>query len=80
MPWLPPDAGVPEAGALEGGPVESLLDLASAHPSGLRVAALTSSPLNTEILEPTRVAEAISAANAPPLSDALRVRVEELLP
>jgi pilus assembly protein CpaE len=47
---------------LEGGPVETLTDLASAHPSGLRVVALTSSPLNTEILEPTRVADAISVA------------------
>ncbi len=47
---------------LEGGPVETLTDLASAHPSGLRVVSLTSSPLNTEILEPTRVADAISVA------------------
>jgi MinD-like ATPase involved in chromosome partitioning or flagellar assembly len=47
---------------LEGGPVETLLDLASAHPSGLRVVALTSSPLHTEILEPERVADAINIA------------------
>jgi pilus assembly protein CpaE len=47
---------------LEGGPVESLSDLAAAHPSDLRVVALTSSPLNTEILEPARVADAIYAA------------------
>ena len=47
---------------LEGGPVETLIDLASAHPSGLRVVSLTSSPLHTEILEPTRVADAISVA------------------
>lgn len=47
---------------LEGGPAESLIDLAAAHPSGLRVVALTSSPLNTEILEPERVADAIAAA------------------
>jgi Flp pilus assembly CpaE family ATPase len=47
---------------LEGGPVETLTDLAAAHPSGLRVVSLTSSPLNTEILEPTRVADAISVA------------------
>lgn len=47
---------------LEGGPSESLIDLAAAHPSGLRVAALTSSPLTTDILEPTRVADAIAAA------------------
>ena len=48
--------------ALEGGPVETLGDLASAHPSGLRVVSLTSSPLATDILEPARVADAISAA------------------
>lgn len=48
---------------LEGGPAESLVEVAAAHPTGLRVAALTSSPLNTDILEPTRVADAISAAS-----------------
>ncbi len=47
---------------LEGGPVETLMDLAAAHPTGMRVVALTSSPLNTEILEPARVADAISSA------------------
>ncbi len=47
---------------LEGGPAESLVELAAAHPTGLRVAALTSSPLNVEVLEPSRVADAISAA------------------
>ena len=47
---------------LEGGPVETMLELASAHPSGLRVVALTSSPLHTEILEPQRVADAINVA------------------
>ncbi len=46
----------------EGGPVESLVDLAAAHPSGLRVVSLTASPLHTEILEPDRVLAAISAA------------------
>ena len=46
----------------EGGPVETLTELAAAHPSGMKVVSLTSSPLNTEILEPTRVADAISAA------------------
>jgi Flp pilus assembly CpaE family ATPase len=45
---------------LEGGPVETLLQLASTHQSGMSVVALTASPLNTEILEPERVAEAIS--------------------
>ncbi len=47
---------------LEGGPVETMVDLASAHPSGTRVVALTSSPLNTEVLEPQRVADAINVA------------------
>lgn len=47
---------------LEGGPRETLTDIASAHPSGMQVAALTSSPLDTEILDPERVAETITAA------------------
>ncbi len=46
----------------EGGPAETFLDLAAAHPSGMRVVSLTSSPLHTEILEPERVADAISIA------------------
>ena len=47
---------------LEGGPGEPLADLAAAHPSGMKVVSLTSSPLQTEILEPARVADAITAA------------------
>jgi pilus assembly protein CpaE len=46
----------------EGGPVETMVDLAAAHPSGMKVIALTSSPLHTEILEPQRVADAINIA------------------
>jgi pilus assembly protein CpaE len=46
----------------EGGPAESLTDIAAPHPSGLAVVALTSSPLNTDILEPRRVADAMAAA------------------
>jgi pilus assembly protein CpaE len=46
----------------EGGPAESLADLASVHGSGLRVVALTDSPINTEILDPARVAAAVAAA------------------
>ena len=46
----------------EGGPRETLVDIASAHSSGMKVAALTSSPLDTEILDPERVALAITAA------------------
>jgi pilus assembly protein CpaE len=47
---------------LEGGPRETLRDIASGHPSGMQVAALTSSPLDTDILEPERVADEITAA------------------
>jgi Flp pilus assembly CpaE family ATPase len=46
----------------EGGPFETIADIASAHPSGMRVVSLSSSPLNTEILEPGRVADAINNA------------------
>jgi pilus assembly protein CpaE len=46
---------------LEGGPVETLTDIATPHPSGLSVVSLTSSPLNTDILDPIRVAEAVEA-------------------
>lgn len=47
---------------LEGGPVESLIDIAAAHPSGMRVVSLTSSPLHTEIIDPARLAEGIATA------------------
>ena len=46
----------------DGGPIESLADLAAAHPSGLRVVSLTSSPLHTDILDPERVGQLINAA------------------
>jgi MinD-like ATPase involved in chromosome partitioning or flagellar assembly len=46
----------------EGGPNEPFADLAASHPSGLKVIALTSTPLQTEILEPQRVADAINVA------------------
>jgi pilus assembly protein CpaE len=46
---------------LEGADPESLADFAAVHPSGLRVIALTSSPLNTELLESERVGDAINA-------------------
>jgi Flp pilus assembly CpaE family ATPase len=46
---------------LEGGPVETLAEIASPHPSGLSVVALTSTPLNTAILDPIRVADGIEA-------------------
>ena len=46
----------------DGAPPEALVDLASAHGSGLRVVALTDSPINTEILDAARVQAAIAAA------------------
>jgi Flp pilus assembly CpaE family ATPase len=46
----------------DGGPIETLGDLAAAHSSGLRVVSLTSSPLHTEVLDPARVASMIQAA------------------
>ncbi len=46
----------------EGGPAEDLLGIASAHSSGMKVVALTDSPLNTDILDPARIATAIIAA------------------
>jgi pilus assembly protein CpaE len=46
----------------EGGPAIPFLDLASAHPSGLRVLPLTSSPIHTELLQPERVAQSIVQA------------------
>ena len=46
----------------EGGPSETFTELASAHPSGMKVVALSSSPLQTDILEPERVGDAITAA------------------
>jgi pilus assembly protein CpaE len=46
----------------EGGPVETLVEIAAAHPSGMKVVSLTTTPLETELLEPERVAEAVSAS------------------
>jgi MinD-like ATPase involved in chromosome partitioning or flagellar assembly len=47
---------------LEGGQPSPITHIAAAHPSGLRVLALTNSPLHVEALEPERVAAAIEAA------------------
>ena len=47
---------------LEGGPVELLTDIAAAHPSGMRVATLANSPLDTEVLDPQRVSDALGVA------------------
>ena len=46
---------------LEGADPEALTDIAAAHPSGMRVIALSSSPLTTDLLEAERVADAINA-------------------
>jgi pilus assembly protein CpaE len=46
----------------EGGAAETFTELAAEHGSGLRVVSLTDSPLHTEVLDPVRVAAAISAA------------------
>jgi pilus assembly protein CpaE len=46
----------------DGGPTESLSELAADHVSGMKVVALTSSPLQNDILEPARVAAALQAA------------------
>ncbi|HEY3522215.1 MAG TPA: AAA family ATPase [Candidatus Limnocylindrales bacterium] len=47
---------------LEGGPSESFIELASDHPSGMKVVSLTSSPLENDVLVPDRVAAALQAA------------------
>ena len=46
----------------DGGPVETLVQIASAHASGMKVVSLTDSPLNTEALDPARVAAEIAAS------------------
>ncbi len=48
----------------EGGMAETLVEIASAHSSGMKVVSLTDSPLNTEILDPARVAAEIAAARS----------------
>ncbi len=48
----------------EGGPAETLVEIASAHASGMKVVSLTDSPLNAEILDPARVAAEIAAARS----------------
>jgi pilus assembly protein CpaE len=48
----------------EGGPVESLYDIASSHPSGMKVVSLTDSPLHTDVLDPARMVAAINEARS----------------
>jgi pilus assembly protein CpaE len=47
---------------LDGGPLLGMEDLAAVHTTGLRVAALSSSPIQAEILEPQRVAGGVARA------------------
>ena len=47
---------------LDGGPALSFDEQASAHPSGLKVLPLSSSPIHTELLDPDRVARALVQA------------------
>jgi pilus assembly protein CpaE len=47
---------------VDDGIAESLTELAAPHPSGMSVVSLTATPLNTEILEPRRVADAITTS------------------
>ena len=46
----------------EGAAAQTFDELAAVHSSGLKVLPLTSSPIHTEILDPLRVADAITAA------------------
>jgi len=46
----------------EGGDPENFIELAAAHPSGMRLVSLTSTPLATDILDPDRVGDSITAA------------------
>jgi len=48
----------------DGGPIEGLYDIAAGHPSGMKVVALTDSPLNTDVLDPARMAAALNAARS----------------
>jgi len=47
---------------VDDGIAESLTELATPHPSGMSVVSLTTTPLNTEILEPSRIADAITTS------------------
>jgi pilus assembly protein CpaE len=47
---------------VDDGVSESLTEIGSPHPSGMSVVSLTASPLNTEILDPVRVADSITTS------------------
>ncbi len=48
----------------DGGPIESLIEMAAGHPTGMKVVALTDSPLHTDVLDPARLAAAIVAVRS----------------
>jgi pilus assembly protein CpaE len=48
----------------EGGAPESLLEIATTHSSGMKVVALTDSPLHTDVLDPARLIAAIGVARS----------------
>ncbi len=52
---------------VDDGVAESLTEIATTHPSGMSIVSLTATPLNIEILEPARVADAITTSR--PLYD-----------
>ncbi len=53
------DSWIDEA---DGGPRETLTDIASTHSSGMRVVALSSNPVQADILDPKRVGDAVTQA------------------
>jgi pilus assembly protein CpaE len=63
---LPPGRGIADSWEDDAGgdPGESILDMAVVHGSGLRVAALTTSPLALPHLDPARVTDALLEARA----------------
>jgi pilus assembly protein CpaE len=49
---------------VDGGPMESFGEISSAHGTGLKVVSLTHSPLETDVLDPARVASELNAARS----------------
>ncbi len=47
---------------LDGGPVQTFDEMASVHPSGLKILPMSANPIHNEILEPGRVAAGLTAA------------------
>lgn len=46
----------------DGGPLETLAEIAAVHTTGMRVVSLTDSPLETDVLDPERIGAEINAA------------------